>query len=178
MTKERLKTIGIWNLLAVVAVLVFCIVHNDISSKQLEPQIVTIHDTTTVTVEKIKEKEKINRVVEYDTFLIVEKDTVRDTVYVSLPIEHKQYRDTFNTDTSRTILDIKYSGYKAQLDGLYVESHYKAKETIKVKHTGFGQFVGVGLQLGYGASINHIDKTFIPGPYIGVGISYGWCYKW
>lgn len=178
MTKERLKTIGIWNLLAVVVVLIFCIVHNDINSKQLEPQIVTIHDTTTVTVEKIKEKEKIKRVVEYDTFLIVEKDTVRDTVYVSLPIEYKQYRDTFNTDTSRTILDIKYSGYKTQLDGLYVESHYKARETVKIKHTGFGQFVGVGLQLGYGASINPVNKTFQPSPYIGVGVTYGWGYHW
>lgn len=176
MTKERLKTIGIWNLLAVIAVLIFCIVHNDINSKQLEPQIVTIHDTTTVTVEKIKEKEKIKRVVEYDTFLIVEKDTVRDTVYVSLPIEYKQYRDTFNTDTSRTILDIKYSGYKAQLDGLYVESHYKARETVKVKHTGFGQFVGVGLQVGCGATVNTIDRTFVPGPYLGIGITYGWGY--
>lgn len=176
MTKERLKTIGIWNLLAVIAVLIFCIVHNDISSKQLEPQIVTIHDTTTVTVEKIKEKEKIKRVVEYDTFLIVERDTVRDTIYVSLPIEYKQYRDTFNTDTSRTILDIKYSGYKSSLDAVYVQSSFTQKERVKVKHTGFGQFVGVGLQVGYGASINHIDKTFNPGPYIGVGVTYGWGY--
>lgn len=174
MTKEQLKTLGIWNLLAVVVILIFCIVHNDINSKQLEPQIVTIHDTTTVTIEKIKEKEKIKRVVEYDTFLIVEKDTV----YVSLPIEYKQYRDTFNTDTSRTILDIKYSGYKAQLDGLYVESHYKARETVKIKHTGFGQFIGVGLQLGYGASINPVNKTFQPSPYIGVGVTYGWGYHW
>lgn len=178
MTKERLKTIGIWNLLAVIAVLIFCIVHNDINSKQLEPQIVTIHDTTTVTVEKIKEKEKIKRIVEYDTSFIIERDTVRDTIYVSLPIAYKQYRDTFTTDTSRTILDIKYSGYKAQLEGLYVESHYKARETIQIKQTGFGQFVGVGLQLGYGASINPVNKTFVPGPYIGVGVSVGWCYHW
>ena len=178
MTKERLKTISIWNLLAVIAVLIFCIVHNDINTKQLESQIITIHDTTTVTVEKIKEKEKIKRVVEYDTFLIVEKDTVRDTVYVSLPIEYKQYRDTFNTDTSCTILDIKYSGYKSSLDGVYIHSSFTQKERIKVKSTGFGQFIGVGLQLGYGAGINPINKTFQPSPYIGVGVTYGWGYHW
>lgn len=178
MTKEKLKTIGIWNLLAVIVVLIFCIVHNEISSRNLEPQIITVHDTTIITKEEIKEKEKIKRVVEYDTFFIKETDTIRDTFYVSLPIEHKQYRDTFTTDTSRTILDIKYSGYKAQLDGLYVESHYKTRETVKIKHTGFGQFVGVGLQVGYGASINPIDKTFNPGPYIGVGVTYGWGYHW
>ena len=178
MERENLKTIGIWNLLAVIVVLIFCIVHNEISSKNLEPQIITVHDTTIITKEQIKEKEKIKRVVEYDTFFIKETDTIRDTFYVSLPIEHKQYRDTFTTDTSRTILDIKYSGYKSSLDGVYVQSSFTQKERIKVKHTGFGQFVGVGLQLGYGASINHIDKTFQPSPYIGVGVSIGWGYHW
>ena len=176
MNKERLKTICIWTLLAVVVVLIFCIVHNEISFRNMEPQIITVHDTTVITKEEIKEKEKIKRVVEYDTFLITERDTIRDTFYVSLPIEHKQYRDTFTTDTSRTILDIKYSGYKSSLDGVYVHSSFTQKERIKVKHTGFGQFVGVGLQVGYGASINPIDKTFNPGPYIGVGIAYGWGY--
>ena len=178
MNKERLKTIGIWNLLAVVVVLIFCIVHNEISSRNLEPQIITVHDTTIITKEQIKEKEKIKRVVEYDTFFIKETDTIRDTFYVSLPIEYKQYRDTFTTDTSRTILDIKYSGYKSSLDGVYVQSSFTQKERIKVKTSGFGQYLGIGLQVGYGATINTIDKTFIPGPYIGVGISYGWCYKW
>ena len=178
MTKERLKTIGIWNLLAVIVVLIFCIVHNEISSRNIEPQIITVHDTTIITKEQIKEKEKIKRVVEYDTFFIKETDTIRDTFYVSLPIEYKQYRDTFTTDTSRTILDIKYSGYKSSLDGVYVQSSFTQKERIKVKTSGFGQYLGIGLQVGYGATINTIDKTFIPGPYIGVGISYGWCYKW
>jgi hypothetical protein len=51
MNKERLKTIGIWNLLAVVVVLIFCIVHNEISSRNLEPQIITVHDTTIITKE-------------------------------------------------------------------------------------------------------------------------------
>ena len=177
-TKEKLKTIGIWNLLAVIVVLIFCIVHNEISSRNIEPQIITVHDTTIITKEQIKEKEKIKRVVEYDTFFIKETDTIRDTFYVSLPIEYKQYRDTFTTDTSRTILDIKYSGYKSSLDGVYVQSSFTQKERIKVKTSGFGQYLGIGLQVGYGATINTIDKTFIPGPYIGVGISYGWCYKW
>lgn len=175
-TKEKLKTIGILNLLAVIVVLILCIIHNEISSRNIEPQIITVHDTTIITKEEIKEKEKIKRVVEYDTFFIKETDTIRDTFYVSLPIEHKQYRDTFTTDTSRTILDIKYSGYKSSLDGVYVHSSFTQKERIKVKHTGFGQFVGVGLHLGYGASINHIDKTFNSGPCISVGITYGWGY--
>lgn len=178
MTKEELKTIGIWDLLAIIVVLIFCIVHNEISSRNIEPQIITVHDTTIITKEEIKEKEKIKRVVEYDTFFITQRDTIRDTFYVSLPIEHKQYRDTFTTDTSRTILDIKYSGYKSSLDGVYVQSSFTQEERIKVKTSGFGQYLGIGLQVGYGATINAIDKTFIPGPYIGVGISYGWCYKW
>lgn len=178
MNKEKLKTQGIWTLLAVIVVLIFCIIHDNISSKNIEPEVITVHDTTIITKEEIKEKEKIKNVVHYDTCFIIDKDTVRDTIYVSLPIEYKQYRDTFNTDTSRTILDIKYSGFKTQLDGVYVESHYKAKETVKIKHTGFGQFVGIGVHLGYGAGVNYIDKTFQPCPYIGIGITYGWGYHW
>jgi hypothetical protein len=89
MTKEKLKTIGIWSLLAIIVALIFCIVHNEISSKNIEPQIITVHDTTIITKEEIKEKEKIKRIVEYDTFFITERDTIRDTFYVSLPIEYK-----------------------------------------------------------------------------------------
>lgn len=178
MTKEKLKTLSIWGLLAVMTVLIFCIAHNEINSRNIEPQIITVHDTTIVTKDEIKEKEKIKYITKFDTFKILETDTIRDTIYMSIPIEHKQYRDTFLTDTSRTILDIKYSGYKAELDALYVHSSFTQKERIKVKTSGFGQFVGAGLQLGYGASVNPVDKTFQPSPYIGVGITYGWGYHW
>jgi hypothetical protein len=51
MNTEKLKTVGIWNLLAVVVVLIFCIVHNEISSRNIEPQIITVHDTTIITKE-------------------------------------------------------------------------------------------------------------------------------
>lgn len=180
MTKEELKTIGIWSLLAVIVVLIFCIVHNEISSRNLEPQIITIHDTTIVTQERIKEKEKVKYVTNTDTFFVYQNTIdslfIKDTVYVQIPIEHKQYIDTITTDTTKTILDIKYSGYKTSLDGVYVQTSFTQKERVKVKHTGFGQFVGVGLHLGYGANINHIDKTFNPGPYIGVGVTIGWGY--
>lgn len=178
MTKEKLKTIGIWNLLAVVVILIFCIVHNEISFKNIEPQIVTVHDTTIVTKEVIKEKEKIKYVTKYDTLYVYHTDSIRDTIRIGIPIEHKQYTDTFITDTSKTVLDIRYSGYKAELDGVYVHSSFTQKERIKIKTSGFGQYLGIGLQVGYGATINTIDKTFVPGPYIGVGISVGWCYKW
>lgn len=175
---ERSKNTTILILSIILIILLCCIIHNNITLKNIQPQIVTVHDTTIITKEQIKEKEKIKRVVEYDTFFIKETDTIRDTFYVSLPIEYKQYRDTFTTDTSRTILDIKYSGYKSSLDGVYVQSSFTQKERIKVKHTGFGQFIGVGLHLGYGASVNHIDKTFQPSPYIGVGVTIGWGYHW
>lgn len=178
MNKDKVKNYGIGFLLAVLSIMSFCIVHNNISSKNLEPEIVTIHDTTFVTEERIKEKEKIKYITKFDTFKILETDTIRDTIYMSIPIEHKQYRDTFLTDTTRTILDIKYSGYKAELDALYVHSSFTQKERIKVKTSGFGQFVGAGLQLGYGASVNPVNKTFQPSPYIGVGITYGWGYHW
>lgn len=175
---NKIKDYSIVSLIVIVFALLFAIIHDNISSKNLEPQIITVHDTTVVTKEQIKEKEKIKYITLYDTLYIYQTDSIRDTIRLQIPIDHKQYTDTFITDTTKTILDIKYSGYKASLDGVYVQSSFTQKEKVKVKHTGFGQFVGVGLHLGYGANINHIDKTFNPGPYIGVGITYGWGYHW
>lgn len=176
--RNKIKNYSIVSLIVIVLALLFTIIHDNISSKNLEPQIITVHDTTVVTKEEIKEKEKIKYITLHDTLYIYQTDSIRDTIRLQIPIDHKQYTDTFITDTTKTILDIKYSGYKASLDGVYVQSSFTQKERVKVKHTGFGQFVGVGLHLGYGANINHIDKTFNPGPYIGVGITYGWGYHW
>ena len=180
--KEKIKTISIYVLSAIIIIILFCILHNEISSRNIEPQIITVHDTTIVTQERIKEKEKVKYVTNTDTFFVYQNTIdslfIKDTVYIQIPIEHKQYTDTFTTDTTKTILDIKYSGYKASLDGIYVQSSFTQKERIKVKHTGFGQFVGIGVHVGYGANINPINKTLQPAPYIGVGITYGWGYHW
>ena len=97
---------------------------------------------------------------------------------VYIPIEHKQYKDTFITDTSKTYLSIDYSGYKASIDNISFYSNYNIKPIEKNKIKGFGQFVGLSINVGYGIGLNYNDKSFNNSPYIGIGISYGWGYHW
>jgi hypothetical protein len=142
-----------------------------------------IHDTIFRDSIQIREKEvvkyKTRDRITYDT--IIERDTVKDTVNIQIPIyiEHKSYRDFQVTDTSNWELQIDYSGIQYEnhhpsIDNVQFKYSYIPKETIIPKENALRQFVGISINAGYGATINTTDKTFIPGPYIGVGVSYGW----
>lgn len=83
-------------------------------------------------------------------------NTVVDSVLVYLPIEQKEYRDT----NYRAWV----SGYKANLDSLYVfpETVYVTRY-IKEKAT---KKWGLGVQAGVGSGYMGVT------PYVGVGVSY------
>ena len=133
-----------------------------------------IHDT--IIRDSIQIQEKVvtryltQEKIVFDT--VIQNDTF--TIYVPIPIEHKSYRDFQLTDTAQWELGINYSGYKPSLDSVWFNYSYIPKEVVKTKENALRQFIGVSVNIGYGATINTIDRTFVPGPYIGVGISYGW----
>lgn len=133
-----------------------------------------IHDTIIRDSIQIKEKVVTRYITQekivFDT--VIQNDTF--TIYVPIPIEHKSYRDFQLTDTAQWELGINYSGYKPSLDSVWFNYSYIPKEVVKTKENALRQFIGVSVNIGYGATINTIDRTFVPGPYIGVGISYGW----
>ena len=90
-----------------------------------------------------------------------------------------EYRDTFQTDTSRIELGIRYEGYKAKIDGIDLQYRFESQPRIIEKKKGWGQFVGIGV--GYGASFvgNGSGATIVhAAPEIGVHITYGWGYHW
>lgn len=136
--------------------------------KKIEPKLKYIdrHDTVTVTKERIVEKTKIKYVDRIDTFYVKESgDTVRID---SLPIEHKIYEDTIKNDSTSTEIKIKYSGYAAQVDGVYIRHNYIEKqETIiqQPKRVGWVWFVGLA-----GGVSGHVD---IPTKTVGWGPSVG-----
>ena len=133
-----------------------------------------IHDTIIRDSIQIQEKVVTRYITQekivFDT--VIQNDTF--TIYVPIPIEHKSYRDFQLTDTAQWELGINYSGYKPSLDSVWFNYSYIPKEVVKTKENALRQFIGVSVNIGYGATINTIDRTFVPGPYIGVGISYGW----
>lgn len=82
---------------------------------------------------------------------IVEKDTIKDTVYINIPIQRK----TYNTDDYRAVI----SGYRPNLDTMII---YHKKEIIYEKSRRWG----IGLTAGYGVGREGFS------PYLGAGIYY------
>ena len=142
------------------------------------PEPIIQYDTIIRDSIQIQEKVKWKYVTKYDTAIYIKHDTFMDTVYVQLPINHYQYRDTGGTDSSKYNIGINYSGYKASLDSVWFNYSYTPQTIVRTKRNGWGQYVGVGLQVGIGPSVNARDGTFITGPYVGVGVTYGFGYHW
>jgi hypothetical protein len=148
------------------------------------PEPIIQHDTIIRDSIQIKEKIKWKYATTYDTVIVVDKEIITDTITVTvqystniqLHIDHLQYTDTIKKDSSECRIQIDYSGYKPSLDNVLIDYSYTPKTIIQPKKNGWGQFVGVGIQIGYGPSINAKDGTFVTGPYIGVGVTYGFGY--
>lgn len=142
-----------------------------------KPLIEHITVTDTIYKDRIEYKTKVKRVEMHDTVitLMVDTVTITDTIYI--PIEYKQYTDTFNTDTTELSLKVSYSGYRASIDTVaYNLTYYSKEQPIKKKKEHFGQHIGIGVYGGYGGTI--INSQFYAAPSVGVCIHYGWGYNW
>lgn len=165
------------------------------SSKPAEPALrpEVIHDTVTVhDTLRIKEHTKPKEVLRHDTIWLPDttskttssttKDTTsKDTDFTLVPITQYEYRDTFTTDSSRIELGVLFSGWHAQIDGIDLKSQYTIQPRTIEKKKGWGQFIGVGIGVGYGASfvVNGSGSANVyAAPEIGVHITYGWGYHW
>ena len=140
-------------------------------SSPAEP--IVIHDTISVTdTLHIAGHTKTLYVTKWDTIEV--RDT--DTIKIEIPIEHREYRDTFVTDSSRIELGVYFEGYKAKIDSIDLNYRFEVQPQVQVKKKGWGQFVGIGVGGGYGASI--VGQTVYAAPQIGVSIVYGFGYHW
>ena len=142
-------------------------------TKQPQVEPIVIHDTVCLydTV-RIAAKTRLICTTRTDTLIV--RDT--DTIQVSLPLEHKEYRDTFTTDSSRIELGVRFSGWHAQIDGIDLKSQYTIQPRTIEKKKGWGQFLGLGIGLGYGAAV--VNGSVYTGPEVGVHVTYGWGYHW
>lgn len=117
-------------------------------------------DTITVTKENIRYVEK----------------KVTDTLYLHDTIlfrEQLVYEDSLST--------IYVSGIEPSIDSV---KHYIPRDTVlintnttitQIKKKNFGQYVGIGVGIGYGVSMTPKPQF---SPYVGVSITYGFGYTW
>ena len=138
------------------------------------PEPIIVHDTIIRDSIQIKEKIKWKYVTKYDTMIYIQRDTMTDTIYIQIPIDHYQYRDTGSTDSTKYSLGIDYSGYKASLDSVWFNYSYTPQTIVKTKRNGWGQYVGVGI--GVGANATVVGNTVYAGPGVSLNIVYGFGY--
>ena len=131
---------------------------------------IVLHDTISVTdTIRIAGKTRTIEVARYDT--IKTFDTL--TQYAVVPIEAKEYRDTFATDTSSIELAVAFSGYNARIDSVGINYHFEVQPRVERQKRGFGWCVMPSVQVGYGVAFGN---SVIAAPYIGVGVAVGWGY--
>ena len=136
----------------------------------IDPKYIPVHDTITITQERIIEKTKIKYVNLTDTFYI----NKNDTVFVQVPIEYKQYSDTINNDSTEAQLQVFYHGAFAELDSVDLKYRYnKEVQTITIPPKKWNMVVSFGPYVGFGIHGNIQQGTFGYGPEIGVGVQVG-----
>lgn len=147
-------------------VITFLSIYNT-NQKQEEPTIVTVEVRDTITIDSVRIIEHCVPlyVKEYDT-IYVPNDTIKDTIQVLVPISQYEYKDTIVTDSSRTELDIRYSGYKATLDKIDINYHSTKEVSLNPKKLHIKPSFNIGIGGGYGAGYK--DGTIRLEPQVGI----------
>lgn len=132
-------------------------------------------DTITVYVDSVRivEHTKVKYVKLIDTFYVKQTaDTIRDTVWLNeLPIEHKTYSDTIENDSVKSLVNINYHGFAAEIDNISLFHNVTHQCTNVNQRKRFGWNISVGPYIGFGTDFRGV------GPSVGVGVQFGWGYR-
>lgn len=156
---------------------------------------VVIHDTVEISnPADIAAHTKPKYVIKHDTLWLPKPEApcdstdslcngiVTDSIPVEIPIMCYEYRDTFQTDSSHIELGVEFSGYNAKIENIDLQYRFNIQPRTIVKKNGWGQFIGIGVGVGYGASFvgnpSSVGATIYTAPEIGVHLVYGWGYHW
>lgn len=116
-----------------------------------------------------------------DSFIYVPTivvDTFNDTIKIPILISSNTFKDTIDTDTSSTAIEVNYDGFMTQITGIKLEHKYYNKETTITKSPSpitFGLQVGAGV--GYGQYIDFKKIKTGPGLLIGGFVGFGITYN-
>lgn len=127
------------------------------SGEKLAADTVIVVRTDTITAEKpvYVSKETVR------TELVPVHDTLRihDTLYIQLPVEQLEYRDS--------LYQAWVSGIRPALDSIRI---FAPVQTVTITQRTKPPNWGIGITAGYGVTV--VDKNVRLAPYVGIGISY------
>lgn len=137
---------------------------------------ITVHDTTYIPQERIVEKTTTKYVTLVDTFLVT---VPGDTVYIDIPIEHKEYRDTIKTDSTSVDLKINYHGWNSDIDSIRLNYTFNSEREVIVKEPKrFGWSICAGPYIGYGINLTPTNPMQVNhGFEVGIGVMLGIDYR-
>lgn len=145
----------------IILVLVFCLLcflagrHTNRAGGELvgKNDTLILHDTIRDSIPYPVYETLIQTVPElFPVYITLGGDTVREPVYIPVPITQKEYR----TEDYR----LSISGYKPNLD--YIEIYRKTEQITKIVN----RRLGIGITAGYGIGRNGLS------PYVGIGGFY------
>ena len=131
------------------------------------------NDTITITKRDTIFKEKIRYITKLDTMILYEHDSITDTIYITLPIEHKEATFKANKDSLDLEAKILYNGYKAEIDSVEFAYQLHYTKEIPKKEKKFGWCITFGPSINYGINLDIHNKTFNYGPSAGFSITIG-----
>lgn len=70
---------------------------------------------------------------------------IRDTIFLEIPIDHRQYRDTLISNNAKITVGIDYSGYQCSLDSVWC--NYTYQPTIQQVKSNGRKYLKIGQTL-------------------------------
>ena len=142
----------------------YCLKHQSV------PEAIYLHDTVTITKDRVITKTKYKSV--FDTITKIQyKDTVLyDTIY--LPIEHHQSEFFIKKDSLTINETIWHSGFNSTIDSIKLDYNWNY-EIPKPKPKKFGWSITFGPSINYGITLDTQNKTWTHGPSAGFSIVIG-----
>lgn len=176
--KKYLTKNNIIILLTIVIILLLSILLNK-PKPTTEIKFIPVKEKIEITdKEDIKNHTKVDNVRDSFIYISTTKiDTFNDTIKIPILIESKVFKDTIDTDSSSTSIEVKYEGFMSQINSVKLEHRYYNKETTITKAPSplsFGLQIGLGA--GYGQYIDFKQKQtgqgMLVGGFVGFGLTY------
>lgn len=148
------------------------LLHGCNKSEQASEPAKVVRDT--VVLRSTENKTVVRYVQRTDTAVLIQRDTITDTVFITLPVEHKTYCDTIKEDSAELRFRVDFHGWRAGVDSVRLDYEVRPLIIEIEKRRGFGQFVGMGVGIGGGVGVCGVQPILTPT--IGVHFVYGFGY--